>query len=65
MTLHEYLKKHRDLLSAFETYWAAANPVDPVNYPSDMASGDWDEQFLAYADLADQGFHLDTPRQSG
>ena len=45
MTFDDFIAELRRDVDAFEGGWLFDNGRDPENYPMEMYSGDWDEQF--------------------
>jgi hypothetical protein len=55
MTVSEYVKKQRELLKRFETWWIEQSMIDPdsESFPPDMHQVDWDEQFCFFPESID------------
>lgn len=50
MTLEQYIEETKQRLAKFEEHWRLENSKDPENWPNEMSSGDWDEQFNIFED---------------
>jgi hypothetical protein len=48
MKIQEYVKEQIRLLNKFEQHWEKRSLRQPQEYPSELASGDWDEQFHSF-----------------
>jgi hypothetical protein len=49
--LEDFVKEMRAEVLRFERYWVKRNKQTPKQYPMQMASGDWDEQFAAFFEI--------------
>lgn len=48
MTLIEFVKEERERLEEFVTTWVKNNIKNPEDWPMEMNSGDWDEQYITF-----------------
>lgn len=46
MTFDEYMAELRKDVEYFETFWRENHEAAPDEFPMEMLSGDWDEQFV-------------------
>lgn len=44
MKIEEFLSEEEKRIAAFKAWWLKMHKEDPVTYPLEMGSGDWDEQ---------------------
>jgi len=44
-TIMEFSDEQKEKLEAFCKYWKSLHLEDPENFPLEIESGDWDEQF--------------------
>lgn len=45
ININEFIFSMKIAIQEFETFWKSQNELDPDNYPLEMMSGNWDEQF--------------------
>jgi len=53
--LEAFVKEVRDDVLRFERYWVQQHKKKPEQYPMEMNSGDWNEQFLAFLETEKPG----------
>jgi len=51
MILFKFVAEANASLLAFLLHWVEKNKTEPENYPMDLESEDWQEQFEAYLSL--------------
>lgn len=56
MKLAEFVKDTHRLVDAFEKFWTEQSKVNPKMYEPDpdFEVGDWDEQFIIFAESRDE-----------
>lgn len=54
MRLEDFVKELREDVLRFERYWVQRNKKVPINFPMQMRSGDWFEQFMSF--ITTEGF---------
>ena len=52
MTLEDYIKEQHELIDEFEQAWREGRSKTPGQYPTEMNPGDWDEQYIAFLQIA-------------
>lgn len=50
ITLKEFCEKEHKHIDNFLIYWERKNKLQPDNYPLELASEDWFENFICYLD---------------
>lgn len=51
MSVSEFAQGEHEMLERFVDYWERQHEIDPDGYPEDFNQADWEEQFIAYAEL--------------
>lgn len=51
MTLNEYVESQKKNLDEFKKRWENGQQSNPLDFPSTMVIGDWDEQFYVFVNL--------------
>lgn len=55
MKLQDFVKEQVHLLNKFEQHWEKRSLRQPEEYPPELASGDWDEQFHSFLETFKKG----------
>lgn len=50
ITLDDYVKREKENLDAFASYWSSRSKDDATSFPLKLPIGDWDEQFSLFTD---------------